>query len=172
MIAKSILVTASCLAFGSVCLPAQTAKVSAADKQFLKTAADANMTEAHLGEMAQAQASTQAVKDFGKTLAQDHATEYEQLSGVAGKTGETIPKGINVGRDRAIVRLMHMKGRSFDQSFLRDAIQDERRTIAKFQREARHGDNPAIKAYAQQIVPTLQQHVHAAEELEKPAKRS
>ena len=46
--------------------------VNQADGRFMKMAAEANMTEAHLGQMAEAQASHKAVKDFGQTLSMDH----------------------------------------------------------------------------------------------------
>jgi putative membrane protein len=144
---------------------AQSAKLSVGDKQFLKMAAETHMAQAHLGQMAQAQGSEDRVKTFGKTLDQDHTKSYSELSGLATKVGQTIPKGIDVRRDKGIAQLMHMKGKSFDRTFVRNEIQDHRRVLAEFKREASRGESPEIKAYAQQMIPTIENHLHEAESL-------
>ena len=73
-------------------------------------AARANMTEAHLGQMAEARASGDDVKGFAQTLIQDHTKAYEQLCGVSSKTGESIPVGIDTARDSAIRETRAAKG--------------------------------------------------------------
>jgi putative membrane protein len=135
------------------------------DKQFLRTVAIADMTEAHLGEMAQSMAAKAPVKDFGKTVAMGETQEYGQLTVLANKCGEAIPKGINTRKVPAVRVLMQAKGNSFDRSFLRDEIADERRIIAVFQREAAHGENPDIKAWAEKAVAGRQQELQKAQSL-------
>ena len=146
---------------------AQTADLSSADKAFLKSAADANMMEAHVGKMAEEQASDNGVKSFGQTLVQDHTKSYDELTAVANKTGETIPKGIDVRRNRAVQELAREKGPAFDRQFVRHEVQDHQKTIAEFKREAEKGQNADVKAYAQKTIPTLEEHLQKAQELEK-----
>lgn len=145
----------------------QTGASSSSDTEFMKWAATSNMTEAHLGKMAQEQASSSDVKSFGQTLVQDHTKAYDELSAVAKKTGETVPTGIDIRRNHAIEQLMHDKGAAFDRRFLSHEIQDHKKAIAEFKREAEKGQNPDVKAYAQKMLPTLQEHLQKAEELEK-----
>lgn len=152
-------------------LLAQSTKVSAADRAFLKMAAESDMREAHLGQMAEAQASAETVKTFGKTLDQDHTESYRALEQVASSTAQSIPKGIDVARDKSIGQLMHSKGKSFDRDFVRHEIQDHEKAIAAFKREADKGENPQIKSYAQQTLPTLEKHLHQAESLAKSPKQ-
>jgi putative membrane protein len=135
------------------------------DKQFLRTVAIADMTEAHLGEMAQSNAAKEPVKDFGQMIAKDEAQDYEQLTMLANKCGESIPKGIDARRNPAIRTLMQAKGDNFDRNFLRDEIADQRRIIAVFQREAAHGENPDIKAWAGKVVAERQQELQKAQSL-------
>jgi putative membrane protein len=135
------------------------------DKQFLRTIAIADMTEAHAGEMAQSTAAGTPVKDLGQTIAKDETEEYEQLTVLANKAGENIPKGIDARKSPAIRALMNRKGGDFDRDFLRYAIADEHRVIAAFQREAAHGDNPEIKAWAGKIVAARQQELQKAKSL-------
>ena len=160
----------SCCMISSGLVMAQSNQLNATDKQFLKMAADANMMEAHLGQMAEAQASAETVKNFGKTLDQDHTKSYSQLQQVATKDGESIPTGINVGQNKSIEQLMHMKGKSFDRSFVLHEIQDHQKAIAEFKREAQRGENPDLKSYAQQTLPVLENHLHQAQDLAKAKK--
>jgi putative membrane protein len=161
-----------CLAAFALTANAQSKDLSAADKAFLKSAAEANMTEAHLGKMAEDQATDDAVKNFGRTLVQDHTKAYEELTVLADKTGAQIPKGIDVRRDRAIEALTREKGTGFDRRFVGHEVQDHQKTLTEFQREADKGQNSDVKAYAQKMIPTLQEHLDKAKELEKSESRT
>jgi putative membrane protein len=135
------------------------------DAAFMKLAAKTSMTEAHLGQMAEAQASRQAVKDFGQQLSKDHTTAYEELTVLANKTGETIPKAI--GHDQTIVHLTHLKGAGFDHAFLADEVQSHKAALATFKNEAEKGDSPDVKGWAKSMIPTLEGHLKTAEDLAK-----
>ena len=128
------------------------------------TAAKTDMIEAHEGQMAETQASQTHVKEFGKTLAKDHIASYERLTELAAKTGVTIPKGIDAAKDRTIVQLVHLKGARFDHQFTSDEIAAHRHAIAVFKLEAKHGKDADVKAYAANMVPVLEKHLHLAEE--------
>lgn len=148
------------------------ATVSDADKQFMITAARTDMTEAHEGQMAENQASQPEVKEFAKALVQDHTESYVRISELANKTGVSIPKGINTGKDRTIQELVHLKGASFDRAFERDEIASHRRALQIFKREAAQAQDPDVKAYAAGKIPILEKHLHLAEECAKPAKHT
>ena len=159
--------TACCGALLAIPALAESAKLSARDKAFLRMAAIANMTEAHLGQMAEGQAAQPGVQDFGKTLVKDHTMAYQELAMLDGKLGATIPKGINARRDRTIQSLSELKGRKFDAQFLRDEVLDHERAIAAFKREVEHGEDQDVKAYATQVLPTMEEHLRDAEKLLK-----
>jgi putative membrane protein len=108
------------------------------------------------------------VKDFGQKLSNDHTIAYEDLTVLANKTGETIPKAIV--RNKTIDRLQHLKGASFDRTFLLDEVQPHRTAIATFKNEAEHGENPDVKAWAKTMIPRLEGHLQRAENLAKQTK--
>jgi len=146
--------------------------VSNTDRQFMITAARADMTEAHEGQMAENQATQADVKTFAKTLVDDHTSAYAELSELAAKLNVTIPKGIDVAKNQTIVQLVHAKGARFDSQFARDEVAAHKSAIAVFKREAAHGQDTDVKAYAAKMVPVLEKHLHAAEGLAKPSGRS
>ncbi|MGH9665455.1 MAG: DUF4142 domain-containing protein [Bryobacteraceae bacterium] len=158
--------------FGALlCAPAFAAStLSKSDKAFLDMAARTDMTEAHVGQMAEQQAAAPAVKDFARQLAQEHTQDYESLTELAAKVGEEIPKGIDIRRDRSVAALAHLKGKTFDRRFLQDEIRDHERVLSECKREAEHGENVDVKTYATKVASTLQEHLHKAEDLSKPAK--
>jgi putative membrane protein len=167
MLAKHILIAGCCSALLTISAPAQTTKLSPRDKAFLKMAAVANMTEAHVGQMAESKAARSGIKNFGQTLADDHTKAYQELAVLDSKLGQNIPKGINVRHDRAVERLAELKGKRFDGQFLRDEVQDHKRVLAVFKREAQHGEDQDVKAYANQALPTMERHLREAEKLLK-----
>ena len=94
---KTIMTGLCCLALCCTPVFAQGGTLSKSDQAFLKMAAETDMTEAHMGQMAQDQASEQGVKDLGQALIQDHTKDYNTLSQLATKLGATIPQ-----RDRRL----------------------------------------------------------------------
>ena len=152
--------------FGALAL-AQFSNLSSSDKKFLDAAADINMSEAYLGKMAQNKAPEASIKDFGRKLVRDHTNAYETLTIVANKAGATIPKGIDVRRDRGVEELARAQSRKFDQRFLRAEVRDHTKALVEFRREAEHGHDADVKAYARQMIPTLEQHLQTAESLAK-----
>ena len=148
------------------------ASLNNADKQFLMTAAKNDMTLAHEGQMAQNQATRADLKDFGKTLVQDHSMSYWQLSQLASKEGVAIPKGINVSHDRNIEQLGHLKGANFDRQFASDEVTTDRQMLTAFRREAKDGKDSDVKAYANKMIPVLQKHLQTAEQFSKPTRKS
>jgi putative membrane protein len=163
------IIVSTFLGVAVACFPAYSKKPAAVqnDAAFLAMAAQADMTTAHIGQDAEDRAATSKVKDFAKTLAQDHTSDYQSLSELAGKLGESIPKAIDSRNDRAIAALDHYKGKTYDQMFLTHESEQHERLIAAFKKEAEHGQNPAIKAYASKALPVIERHLHDAQDLLK-----
>ena len=151
---------------------AYAASLSKVDKQFMITAAKTDMTEAHEGQMAENQALRTDIKDFAKTLVKDHTKSYQRLTKLAAETGVSIPNGIDGAKDPTIQRLGRLKGDRFEREFARDEIAAHRQAIAIFKREASHGQNAEVKAYATEMIPVLEKHLHLAEDMAKPARHS
>jgi putative membrane protein len=166
MQSRTILLGSGLLAIFAVAGSAFAA-LSSADKQFMVMAARTNMIEAHEGQIAEQKANQSDVKDFAKTLAQDHTDAYGHLSQLAEKTGVSIPKGINAAKDREIEQLDHLKGASFDRQFTRDEVADHRQALAAFKRESEHGKDAQVKAYATSMIPVLEKHLQLAQECAK-----
>lgn len=168
MYKRFIITGLSCCAL--MCVPAfgQANKMAGSmgnDQAFVDFAAQTDMLEAHLGQMAQDQAHKQDVKTYGQMLTTDHTSDYNQLTAAAAKAGDTVPKGIDKAGNRKIDMLKRQKGTRFDRAYLRDMVRGHEAAIKKYEAEIKDGQSTDIKTYAQQALPTLQKHLNDAKAL-------
>jgi putative membrane protein len=163
---NKVMISAVCvLAVGCLAAHSKARTTLPSDAAFLAMAAQADMTIAHIGQMAEDRALTGRLKDFARTLVQDHTNDYWQLTGLAATGGDTIPKAINERNERTIASLDRSRGKAFDRAFLLNQSAEHERLIGTFKLEAEHGSNPAIKEYARKALPTMEQHLHDAQDL-------
>ncbi|MGD0730134.1 MAG: DUF4142 domain-containing protein [Terracidiphilus sp.] len=167
---KSILSIVCCLAI--CCLPALAQKKHAAkggmtDQKFVDMAAQTDMLEAHLGQMAANQADRQAVKDYAQMLVTDHTADYQQLTALAAKDGLMVPKGLDAAHNRMIAPFDKLNGAAFDKRYIHTMIEGHTEAIGIYNKEAADAENSDVKAYASATLPTLQKHLDGAKTLSK-----
>ena len=63
-------------------------------------AAVADMTEAHLGQMAEGKAARSGIKDFGQTLVKDHTKAYQELTALDNKLGQRFRRVLTLAATR------------------------------------------------------------------------
>jgi putative membrane protein len=162
------------IAFGSLSLAlcflpafAQTKMGSAmSDQAFVTFAAQTDMTEAHVGQQAQDQASAQAVKDYAQMLTADHTKDYTALNAAAAGAGVEVPKGLDAKHDAMVVPMGKLKGAAFDHRFIHDMVAGHTGAIAEYNRYIQSGQNAALKTYATTALPVLQNHLDQAKKLQ------
>ncbi len=148
---------------------AQDSKMSAmkssADSAFVMKAASGGMLEVELGKVAQEKGSSQAVKDFGKKMVDDHSKANDQLKQVASQKNITIPSDM-MPKDKAMLTKMSaLSGKAFDKAYISDMVGDHKKDVAAFQKEANSGKDSDIKNFASQTLPTLQEHLKMIQDL-------
>jgi len=144
---------------------ARGGNLSASDALFMKKAAEGNKAEVELGQMAEQNASSEAVKSFGKRMMKDHGQASEQLESIAGKLGVTLPNKVNAKDQATKDRLEKLSGNEFDQAYMRDMVKDHTKDVAEFQKAASSASNPDVKSFAEQTLPTLQSHLKEARQI-------
>lgn len=165
---KSVhLVAVCCLSICSIPVLAQKAM---SDQDFVDFAAQTDMVEANLGQLAGTAASGQAVKDYGKMLADDHTGDFTQLTQIAAQASLKMPTAIDDAHVKAVIAPMHkLNGAAFDKKYAADMVAGHTKAIATYKEEAAHAKNAALQTYAQQALPVLERHLSAAKDLQKSA---
>lgn len=137
------------------------------DASFAQDAASGGMAEVELGKLAQQKGSSQSVKDFGARMVKDHSAANDKLKAVASKDGMTLPSGMNREDQATYDRLSKLSGPAFDKAYSQDMVQDHQKDVAAFQKEANNGMNPDWKDFATQTLPTLQDHLNMAQQMQQ-----
>ncbi len=165
---KLALSTICCLALCSLASLAQKAPAPMSDQQFLDLAAQTDMVEANLGNLAQDAGSSQTVKDYGLMLANDHSQDYQKLQGLASQAGLTVPAAIDEKHNKSLIGPLHaLKGKAFDHTYIHDMVAGHTDALAIYKKEARDAQDPAIRSYAEDTLVTLEKHLDDAKALEQ-----
>jgi putative membrane protein len=167
---KRILAAVCCVVVGSVPALAQKSaeKAGMTDQQFVDFAAQTDMVEANLGQLAGNVAESQQVKDYGQTLVTDHTNDYQQLANVAKQANLTVPNAIDTEHNKKMIDpFQKLKGAAFDRKYARDMVSGHEQAIQIYKKEAQGAQNDSIKTYAQTALPVLEKHLASAKDLEK-----
>jgi len=137
----------------------------AADKQFLKEAAESASAAVEFGKIAEEKGSSDAVKQFGKRIVADRTKEGEALKEMAAGAKVQLPSEKSRKVKKAQEKLAKLSGAEFDREYaklMRNELKDDVKT---FERESRSGKVPQFKEFATKSIPALQEHRNAAEQL-------
>jgi putative membrane protein len=142
-----------------------SAKMSAADKTFVKKAAEGGLAEVELGKLATEKAGSEQVKQFGQRMVNDHSKANDQLKQVAQSQGITLPTEPNAMQRAEKERLSKLSGEQFDKAYMSEMLKDHKKDIAEFRTESKSAQDRALKDFASQTLPTLQSHLKDAESI-------
>jgi len=145
---------------------------SSADENFAKKAAEGGMAEVKLGQLAEEKGSSPAVKNFGRRMVQDHSKANNELKDVTSKENIPLPNEIDKSDQATYDRLSKLSGDAFDRAYARDMVKDHSKDVSEFQNEAKNGKDESIKNFAAQTLPTLQNHLDQARQMEHAVNQS
>lgn len=137
------------------------------DKKFLKEAALGGMEEVELGKLATQKGTSDAVKQFGQKMVDDHTKANDQLKEVAAKEQIEVPSSLDAKHQKNVDKLSKLSGEQFDKAYAKNMVKDHRKDVAEFQAEAQNGMDPNIKQFAATTLPVLQEHLKMAEDMNK-----
>lgn len=146
--------------------PNAARQLSKQDQNFVKDAAIGGMAEVQLGKLAQQNGQSDQVKQFGAKMVQDHSNADNQLQSLASAQGLTLPQQLDRKHQETMDRLSRLHGAAFDRAYMKDMVKDHNEDVSKFRREAQSARDPAVKQFAAQTLPVLQQHDQLAHEVE------
>jgi len=142
------------------------------DSRFAANAATGGMAEVKLGQLAEEKAGSEAVKSFGKRMVDDHSKAGEQLKETAREENITLPYELTAKDQATYNRLAKLSGSEFDRAYMQVMVKDHEEDVAEFKREASEGASPALKHFAAQTLPTLEDHLKEARDVSADRKAS
>jgi predicted outer membrane protein len=110
-------------------------KLQRTDRNFITKAAAGGHAEVELGQLAEGKASSDAVKQFGQRMIEDHGAANQELMQLAENKGiqldDKTPKP-----DRLLTRLSKLQGPEFDREYVKAMVKDHKQDVAELGQEA------------------------------------
>jgi len=140
-----------------------------ADKAFMTKAAQGNLFEVRVGELAHKKTTSEDVRKLATRLIVDHTANNVELKRLATKHNVELPNEPNEQQRKELARLEKLSGPEFEQAYVELMIKDHKADIALFEKQiaASQGD---VKEFAEKTLPVLREHLKMAEETQKKLK--
>lgn len=160
------------LAAVAVALPLVSAAAPAgsrATREFVQAASASDIFEALEAQSALAQSSDPQVRGFANQMIKDHEQLHRSLLDAASRAGLSPPEpGISGDQAALLAALQSLRGQDFDKAYFRHQELAHRAALATVQDYVAHGDQPAVRAAAEEAVPIISHHLQMAEPLATP----
>jgi len=140
------------------------------DSDFLVAAAETDMMEIELGKLALSKSTNADVKEFAKMLVADHTKSANETKPFAEKLQVSLPAAITEKGKEHYNELNEKSGQDFDEKFAEMMVDGHEDAISKMEKASENATDPAIKAWAANMVPTLKAHLEHAKSLRDKVK--
>jgi putative membrane protein len=168
---KKLLIPAMLAVALGTAFAADNGSLDKKDREFIEKAAAGGLEEVEAGKLGESKAQNADVKSFASMLNTDHSAANQELMALAQKKGVTVPSALPKKEQKKVDKLA--KAKDFDKNFIHEqGIEDHKHDIKDFQKEAKDGKDPDVKAFAEKTLPVLQKHLARAEEISKSMKGS
>jgi putative membrane protein len=154
------------LAIGSF---AATGALAAPPAAFLRQAGLTDNSEIELGRLAESRGASQAARDAGRMLQDDHRASQQAAMPLLRRYRLRPPVGVLPEARTEMRRLQRLSGRAFDRELASFNITAHTRAIALFQVQARSGDRWTAD-FARAQLPVLRHHLQMARDLQRTAR--
>ena len=138
-------------------------------RHFIIMASIGNLQEVNAGKLAAQKATRADVKSFGQMMVSDHSQAEQKLLQLARARGWQLPAAAT-DTPPPDLNMSKAAGDDFDRMYIHAMVAGHRSTVMRFQDYALTGKDPAVKAYAQQMLPTLKAHLATIRALDEKYK--
>lgn len=142
---------------------------AASTEDFVKNAAMAGMFEIQSSQLALNQSQNSDVKSFSQQMISDHTKISDDLKSVLSQSSApnmVLPAQLDDKHQGMLDHLQKVAGTGFDHDYAKDQIAGHEEAVSLFKDYAKSGDDPKLKDFAGQTLPTLQMHLEHAKALQ------
>ncbi|TCO11096.1 DUF4142 domain-containing protein [Natronoflexus pectinivorans] len=137
------------------------------DAQLLVDAAEFNLMQIQLGQLAQQKGSTSNVKELGKMMEEAHTKLQRDLTAFAGRKSMTIPTTPTENVRDTYKDLNEKSGNDFDKAYGDIMVNKHEDAIKKFEKATTDRNDTDIVNWAIAMLPGLRSHLNHSIESKK-----
>lgn len=137
--------------------------------QFVNFAAASDRFEIDSSRLAERAAASPAVKGFARMMIDGHLASTRKLKAIVAEQALPHPldPGLKGEQQAVIDELREKRGADFDEAYLEAQVTAHQKTLASLKEYSGTADNAALKAFADELIPTVAAHLDAARKLHK-----
>jgi len=138
------------------------------DRDFVMKAAGGSIMEVELGNIAQQNAASQRVKDFGAMMVRDHSKANDELTSFASRRGLTLNTDSLMNIHKSHIESLRKKtGAAFDKAYMSMMVNDHKKDVSEFEKASKMCKDQECQGWAGKTLPTLQTHLDSAQAINK-----
>ena len=166
---KSLTKVMGCaLLTGAALLTTSTAKAQTDDdKKFLATAAQSDVNEIKLSQLAEEKATDPAVKAFAHKMVVEHTRMSASMKPFADSWGVTLPAGLDDDHQKEYDKLNGLSGADFDKEYIDQMVTDHTKALRAFTSEANDTKDVKFRATVLKGKTMVAAHKNMAYDLKK-----
>jgi putative membrane protein len=149
---------------------AASSSLSAQDRKFVDTAAEAGAAEVAKGQLAESHSSSADVKGLAARMVSDHQKAGDELKSIAQIKGATPPAQLSKKDQADLDKLSKLRGADFDKAYIKSQLAAHKSAVSLFGSESKTGKDPELKQFASTTLPTLEDHLQMVQQLSKATK--
>jgi putative membrane protein len=147
----------------------QAMGIASKTQDFVTIAGQSDMLEIESSKLALQKSDSDKTKTFAQKMIDDHTATSTELKGLvsSGKVKADAPSSLDKTHQAKLDKLAKLQGKDFTKQYDDMQVSAHKDAVSLFDRYAKDGDNPDLKAFAGKTLPHLQEHLKMAEDLKK-----
>jgi putative membrane protein len=143
-----------------------TLGIAPTTKDFVQEAAVSDMFEIQSSKMASDKLKG-SEKGFADQMVMDHTKTTNELTAAANAANIPLPTAMDNSHKTMLDKLNRLNGDDFRKQYFSDQVSAHKDAVSLFERYAKGGENPKLKAWASTTLPVLEHHLDMAQGLYK-----
>lgn len=162
----SVLFAVAILAISAVAASGATRYDRQMTRQVLSKMHHVNQMEIRMGDLAMRKAQDPAVRDFGRSLRNDHQMSDRRVTSLAAQKGIRLMNPAPSPHERTMARrLRDARGHQFDRTFMTAMEDGHTQTIQELSQARRNLHDPATRRLVGNTLPALRHHRNMARQI-------
>ena len=138
---------------------------------FVRAAAASDLYEMEASRLAEQRSQNTEVKRFAQHMLRDHQKTTGELKGMLpqlqGVSAQQMATSLDRQHQALLEQLQGVQGAEFDRAFVRQQVQSHQAAVDLFRAYAQSGDDARLKQWASQTLPSLEEHLREAQQLQR-----
>jgi putative membrane protein len=146
--------------------------LSEQDREFAMRASQSGMAEVEASQLAVSKANSEEVRAFAQRMVRDHTATNEELMRILRGKNLSVPTQPDAEHRAQVDAMRAMDAEAFERAYMQDmGVRAHQDAVSLYERQAREGSDPDLRAFASRTLLALREHLAMAEQVAAVAER-